>query len=157
MDRTHHLHQDYEWITWVIRKLVDGVQHEESILQLPFPTNCLNWILGHILAGRNTAIKLLNGEPIWDDELLALYQSGSEPIREGSKAHPWESLVKDLDDSQRRINNALEMFSEDQMDEVVETDRGLKPVWQHVSGYHWHETYHVGQVEILSQYAQSSR
>ena len=157
MDRTKLIEQDFEWNVRLIKQLVEGITHEESVLQLPFPTNCMNWILGHILVGRNTAIKILNEEPLWDEDVSVLYQSGSDPIQEGSEARQWDVLLIDLDESQSRINKALERYSGNQMNEIVETSRGLKPIWQHLAGLHWHETYHIGQIEILSQYAQSSR
>ena len=157
MDRTKLIKQDFEWNVRLIKRLVEGITHEESVLQLPFPTNCMNWILGHILVGRNTALEILNQEPLWDEDVLVLYRSGSDPIREDGEARPWEVLLVDLNESQSRINKALELISESQMDEVVETSQGLKPIWQHLAGLHWHETYHVGQIEILNQYAQSSR
>lgn len=54
---------DYTGNTWLINKLADGLTHAESVLQPPFPANCLNWILGHILSRRNTALTLLQAEP----------------------------------------------------------------------------------------------
>ncbi|OGO18166.1 MAG: hypothetical protein A2Z14_18895 [Chloroflexi bacterium RBG_16_48_8] len=113
--------------------------------------------MGHILAGRNTTIELLGGEPLWDGEVLALYRSGSEPISDDSKVRKWDALLMDLEQSQSRINNTLDVFSNEQMDEAVETERGLKPIWEQVKGLLWHETYHVGQIEIYSQYAQCYR
>ena len=157
MDRIELIKQDFEWNARLIKQLVEGITHEESVLQLPFPTNCMNWILGHIIVGRNSAVEILKEEPIWDDDILILYRSGSDPIREDSEARQWDVLLMDLDESQSRINEALKRFSENQFDEVVETNRGSKPIWEHLVGLHWHETYHIGQIEILSQYAQSSR
>jgi hypothetical protein len=157
VDRKELIKQDFEWNVRLIKQLVEGITNEESVLQLPFPTNCMNWILGHILVGRNTVVEILNEESLWDEDVLVLYRSGSDPIREDSEARHWDVLLMDLDESQSRINKALELISESQMDEAVETSRGLKPIWQHLSGLHWHETYHIGQIEIMSQYAQSSR
>jgi hypothetical protein len=157
VDRAELIKQDFEWNVRLIKQLVEGITHEKSVLQLPFPTNCLNWILGHILVGRNNAIEILNEEPLWDEDVLVLYRSGSDPIREDSGARQWDMLLIDLEESQKRIDKILDAFTEDQMAVIVETDRGSKPIWQHLTGLHWHETYHIGQIEILSQYAQSSR
>ncbi|NIQ10155.1 MAG: hypothetical protein GWN61_15565, partial [candidate division Zixibacteria bacterium] len=33
------------------------------------------------------------------------------------------------------------------------TDRGEKPVGQHLSGLAWHETFHTGQLDLLRSLA----
>ena len=35
---------DYRTNTGLIHRIVDGVSDEESLLQPPFPANCLNWV-----------------------------------------------------------------------------------------------------------------
>jgi uncharacterized damage-inducible protein DinB len=157
MNRANQLKENFKWNTSLIQKLVDGIEHEESIFQLPFPTNCLNWVLGHILVGRNKALSLLKGDQFRDDETLALYKSGSEPIKQDGKARNWDSLIMDLDESQIWINKALDDFTEDELQEIAETDQGSESIYQLLTGRHWHETYHLGQLEILSQHVRSSR
>jgi hypothetical protein len=157
MNKVDEIKRDYEWNTRLIKRLTEGISHEESILQLPFPTNCLNWILGHILVGRDTTIELLGGEPLWAEDVLSLYRSGSEPIRDDSHSRRWDVLIKDLEESQDRIIKALDMSSEEDIDVLVETEQGSKPIWQLMKGLHWHETYHLGQIEITNQYAQTMR
>jgi hypothetical protein len=51
----------------LIRMQTDGLSHKDSLLQPPFRGNCLNWVLGHILVGRNTALKLMQETLIWDE------------------------------------------------------------------------------------------
>ncbi len=53
----------------VLKKNLDGVTHEESLIQPEGGGNCLNWVLGHIVATRDNAIRLLNQEPVWNSEL----------------------------------------------------------------------------------------
>jgi len=127
------------------------------VLQLPFPTNCLNWILGHIVARRNTALELVGAQSIWGEEILSRYRSGSEPIRDAKTARRLEDLTEDLAESQRRIAEALDGVLEAVLERNAETDRGVKPVWQHLQGLHWHETFHIGQLEVLKDYALSRR
>jgi hypothetical protein len=68
-----------------------------------------------------------------------------------------EDLLQDVDETQHRIAAALEACQEADLQRVAETERGAKPVWQHVEGLHWHETYHMGQFQILRNYALSQR
>jgi hypothetical protein len=147
----------YETNTWLIEKLTAGLTHTESVLQLPFPANCLNWILGHVLSRRNTALQLLAAGSLWDEEILSLYRSGSAPITAGENARRFEDLLGDLQESQRRITEALDRSTPEVLETRKETDRGAKPVWQHLEGLHWHETYHVGQLEVLRGFIMAER
>jgi len=149
VDKRETIRNDYETNTWLIKRLIADLSHEESVLQLPFPGNCVNWVLGHILVSRHTTLRLLGEQAIWDEEILARYGSGSAPIRDGANARRMEDLVRDVDETQRRITAALETCAESDLMRTVETDRGVKPVWEHVGGLHWHETYHMGQFQLL--------
>ena len=145
--------QDYGTNTWLIKQLIDGLTENESHLQLPFKTNCLNWILGHILSRRNHALELLSHPGFWDIETMSLYRTGSGPIIDNGNARSFKLLYSDLTASQDFLDTALEIKSQNDLAEVVETDRGEKPIWQHLKGLHWHETYLIGQLEILRAYA----
>ena len=58
------LSQSYGSTHWLINRLVDGLSNADSLVQPPFEANCLNWVVGHILAGRNEALSYLGAEPI---------------------------------------------------------------------------------------------
>ena len=51
------IQQDYEFHTRFIHSFVDGISHEESVLQLPFQHNCMNWIVGHIVTNRSHVLE----------------------------------------------------------------------------------------------------
>ena len=74
----------------VLKKNLEGVTHDESLLQPPGGANCLNWVLGHVVATRDVALELLHQQPIWSKEDAALYRRGSAPIRDASKARPFD-------------------------------------------------------------------
>ena len=82
--------------------MTEGTSDEEALLQLPFPTNCTNWVVGHILAGRNTALKILGAQPIWGDEIVSLYRSQSDPVTSAADARSFRDLRSDLDGQRRR-------------------------------------------------------
>jgi len=48
----------------IIKAQTEGLSHADSLLQLPFRGNCLNWVLGHIAANRNTMLLFLGEEAI---------------------------------------------------------------------------------------------
>ena len=155
--KAQQLIDDYAGNTWLIERHVEGLSHEESVLQPPFPANCLNWVLGHIISRRNSALQLLSAVPIWPEEVTNRYRSGSDPIKNAGEARELPALLQDLAQTQARIAQALEEAPPEKLNEVVETDRGTKPVWGHLAGLHWHETYPTGQLDILRAMALAQR
>jgi len=149
---TESLTQSFALTHRLIKMQTDGLTNADSLLQLPFRGNCLNWVLGHILDGRNTALKRLGGSPVWDKSEIARYKQGSEPISCAEQALPLEKLLADLDQSQQRIAAALAEMSPEGLAATVDAGES-KSLEQTLAGLHWHETYHTGQLEILRQLA----
>ncbi|MCP4538817.1 MAG: DinB family protein [Chloroflexi bacterium] len=138
---------------WVLKKQTDGLTHEDSLLQLPFRGNCLNWVLGHIVAGRNSILGLLGDSPIWGEEEQAPYRRGSEPITCDKNVHSLEELLNDFHRSQTLLVAALEHIPQEKLEKIIETFRGEKSLGDHVAFLQWHEAYHIGQLELLRQLA----
>ncbi len=150
------LGQAFKTNHWLIHQLVDGLSHADSIVQPPYQGNCLNWVLGHIIVSRNRVLKLLEVIPVWSNDEINLYDTGSKPITGDEQGIKFENLLATLDLAQDRIQTALDEIGSDQLDLVVETSRGIRPVGKHIAGLNWHETYHIGQLELLREIAQSS-
>jgi uncharacterized damage-inducible protein DinB len=150
------LTQSYATNHWLIKHLTDSLSDADSVVQPPYDGNCLNWVLGHIIAGRHTSLKLLGAKPVWSQEEIDRFKTGSPPVTNVEQALPLEKLFNDLDLSQERIAEALTLKSEFELLEEAETDRGVKPIAQHLNGLHWHETYHTGQLELLRDLAKAS-
>jgi len=133
----------------IIHMQIEGLTHEDSLRQLPFRGNCLNWVLGHIVASRNNALLLLGEAPIWDDEEAAPYISDSEPITSAENAHRLEKIVQALDRSQEQLIGALERITAADLEKMADE----RPVGDQLAGLYWHEAYHTGQTEYLRQLA----
>ena len=147
------LSQSFKLTHSIIHMQTKGLSHADSLLQLPFRGNCLNWVLGHIVVGRNTVLELLSEPPVWDKGETARYESGSEEITREAQALPLDKLLHDLDQTQQQITAALERITAKDLASVVPFRGGQRPVGQAVAGQHWHETYHTGQLELLRQLA----
>ncbi len=145
--------QSYASTHWLIKKHAKGLSHADSVIQSPFEANCFNWVLGHILAGRHEVLSHLGGPTLWNEEEIALYKTGSAPITEADQGLVLGRLLADLDETQELIVERLEQVSADELAEIVATRFGERPMGQHISGLHWHETYHTGQLEILRELA----
>jgi len=156
-ERGELIRQDYESNAWLVRRTLDGVTHEESLWQLPFKANCVNWVLGHILVGRHVALERLGRAGLWDEAAVARYRGGSAPIMDGEDALSLEVLLADVERSQGLLEEALNACSATDLERVVETNRGEQPLWQVVAGLRWHESYHIGQLGTLRLYINARR
>jgi hypothetical protein len=145
--------QSYRITRRIIKLQTDGLTHEDSLLQPPFRGNCMNWVLGHIIAGRDTALELLGQSPLWMEEETSRYRTGSEPLTSSERALPLERLLGDLDRSQQCTESALQRISAEELAQVAEFRGSEQTLGQALAGLHWHETYHTGQLELLRQLA----
>lgn len=130
----------------VLQMQVKGLTHEESLLTPPFRANCLNWVLGHIVAYRGRSLTLLGVEPVWDDDQAAAYSRESEPLQ-AQDAQSLEQIMAALDVSQERLVTALAELTAEELERVVD-DQTLA---QRLTFAYWHEAYHTGQTELLRQ------
>jgi len=128
---------------------VEGLSHEDSLLQ-PHPGgNCLNWVAGHIVATRNDVLRLLGQEPIWSAEDAAHYKRGSKPIQSAAGARPFESILTDFARSQERVRAGIGNLSSESMAEK----RGDSTLGMALHFLQFHEAYHIGQAALLRRMA----
>jgi hypothetical protein len=149
--------KDYEFHTMLIHRFVDGITHEESVHQLPFEHNCMNWILGHIVTNRSHVLETVGAMHAWQEEVRALYHQETQPITPESPSVRFEKLVSYLDESLELLKVALQEVSEEWLAENHTNYRGEKSRYAHVTSFHWHESFHLGQLEILEAFIESKR
>ena len=137
---------------FVVNAQLDGLSHEDCLLQLPFRGNCANWVLGHIISSRSSMIKQITGETYWDDETDALYKFGSEPITDGENALHLDPLLEHLKNSAESLKNAIEGATQEQLEAIWNEER-QSTVLDFLLFMTWHEGYHAGQFEYLRQLA----
>jgi hypothetical protein len=138
----------------IIERQVEGLSHEDSLLQTPYNINCLNWVIGHIVAGRDHALESLGAEPVMSDAERSRYARESDPIRrEGPDVMPLPRLMELLRGSQHRLESALGPMSHDDLS--VETTWGatLTTLGALVHFRYFHDSYHTGQTDLLRQVA----
>jgi hypothetical protein len=157
VERAKDLIQDYEFTAMLVQRLVDGLTHSETLIQLPFDVNCLNWVLGHIVTNRSHALEVIGVEHAWREDVRRLYNTGTENIKPDGESMQVDVLLKHLDESIELLKSALEGVCEEYLSERFSNYRGEKSREAHLSGFHWHETYHIGQLEIFRALAISQR
>lgn len=133
----------------LVEKFASDMTHEESIATPSFKANSFNWVLGHILVGRDRVLNLLDRPAILTSQERVLYKTGSDTLSP-ERAVSIERLMKALRDSQALIKDELQLATEKTLNGLYDQAR-QQTVADRISGLHWHETYHVGQLEILRQ------
>ena len=138
----------------VIQAQTEGLNHADSLLQLPFRGNCLNWVLGHLLDNRDIVLEALGEPRIMSEDNAAVYRRGSEPIA-GATAEllPLQDLLDQLAQSQERLATALGRATNADMAREVVRNGNTTTLGKRVFFLYFHETYHVSQTELLRQLA----
>lgn len=150
---THALRRNFN----VLMAQIDGITHEESLIQPPFFGNCFNWVLGHLLQSRNKMLTILGDRPIWTAEQIARYDRDSAPITaDGDDIFRFEQLVADLESTQTTLMNRISAMNSDDLEVLAKKIYPTVPDWsigESLQFMLWHETYHAGQTELLRQLA----
>ncbi len=142
----------FERTTYVVNAQAEGLSHADSVLQPQPRGNCFNWVLGHIVENRDEILQMVGETAVLSEEEAALYYRGSAPIVDGDTAVPFDRLLADFNDQHGRIVAALGQVDASQFDEAVHAGKG-DTLGDRLAFLHWHETYHVGQLELLRQLA----
>jgi DinB superfamily len=136
----------------VVKAQTEGLTNEDSLIQFP-NGNCLNWVIGHIVEGRDDVLEVL-GEPHAAGAVVERYQRGSEPVTCADTAVlPLAQLLQLLERSQERIEIALSHIEPSALARKSADDSRGRSIGQRVFFLYFHETYHVGQTELFRQRA----
>lgn len=153
-----------EWIGtlntnhWLIGKQMEGLTHEDTLLELPFRGNRLNWVLGHIAEHRDWMLRAVDCTTLMPAKEAMIYRRGSDPITDTSEVVQMETLMGYLDSAKAclttQMESATEVFlSEKPSDGILMESQRDRTRLQRLQGLIWHETYHMGQMELLRQLA----
>jgi hypothetical protein len=138
----------------IIKSQTQGLTHADSVLQLPFRGNCMNWVLGHIAGNRSNMLQRLGDKPILSEAQLKRYGYGSEPVcGDGGDILTLEQLLALLEQSQKALAARLQKTTAEELAREVQSHLGTTTLGQLVFFLYWHESYHTGQTEALRQLA----
>lgn len=139
----------------IIQQQTAGLSDADSLVQLPFRGNCMNWIVGHIVTNRHNVLKLLNGEFPAEAARMQRYVRESQPIT-GPEAGvlPLAELLALLALAQTQLAARLEELTPAALAESVAFfgNRSMS-VAEWLMFFYFHDSYHTGQTEILRQAA----
>ena len=138
----------------IIKSQTEGLSHADSLLQLPFRGNCLNWVLGHIADNRNTMLRFLGEEAILSEAHVKRYEFNSEPVcGDAGDILMLEQLLMVLEQGQSALTAKLQKMTVEELAREVQSFLGTTTLDQLIFYLHWHESYHTGQTEALRQLA----
>lgn len=152
--RVEALLTQLNYIQYALGANTAEVTHDDSLDQPQKGGNCLNWVVGHIVATRNQTLGLLGKEPIWSDEKASRYRRGGEPINGPEEAVvPFEEILADFNASQEAIVAGLGEITDEELDVLVPWFGEQSPKSVALAGLVFHETYHLGQTGLLRRVA----
>ena len=137
----------------IIKGKTEGLTQADSMLQLPFPGNCMNWNLGHLLVYRMEYLGLIDGKSQPDPDEFAIYGGGSQPLTDSDLAIPLDTLLARLDAASAMVIAALQAMQPERLTEIYDEESGTT-VDDRLRFYLvFHESYHAGQLELLRELA----
>ena len=138
----------------VIQMQTEGLSQADSLLQMPFRANCMNWVVGHILTNRDSILKSLGEKPQLHDQEVEVYDRESMPIVEETEGViPLEKMLDLLVYGQESIAAVLAGMDTEEFSKEIQVGDYKRTLGERLFFLYFHETYHVGQTEILRQLA----
>ena len=150
-----YLAEAYARNVQIIKQQTEGLSQADSLVQLPFRANCMNWIVGHIVTNRHNVLKLLSGQFPPEAERVARYVRESQPVLcEEQGVLSLVELLDLLDQGQVQIAARLVEITPPELERSVAFFGGRAiSVSEWLLFFYFHDTYHTGQAEILRQAA----
>ena len=137
----------------MIQMHVKDITQAESLLQLPFEGNCLNWVVGHILDTYSICLEWLGEPAIRSEAEVRTYGYGSEPLTDSAKAYDLSDMLKRLDLASNQIMVNLANLTPAELEREIEIWRGKVSLFEALFFMLWHASYHTGQLEQLRELA----
>ena len=136
----------------VVKRNLEGLTHEESLVQPEPGGNCLNWIVGHLVWAYAGALPLVGQKPMLEQSRLSQYARGAAPMTDPAQALDFGELVAAWDEGARRMDSGLADFPSETLgqpplgsptNDPNETIRSL------LATIMFHQAYHTGQTGVL--------
>ena len=128
-----------------IKEQTENISHQVSLKQPPHDGNTIYWITGHLVVARCNFLMMLNVPSIWSfDQCRNFIPGSSSAIRE-TESLPYRTMLDGLDRTQSLLIDALKHASAKDLQRITDE----QTIAEHLLTYHAHESYHLGQLEIL--------
>ncbi|MEO7102258.1 MAG: DinB family protein [Gemmatimonadaceae bacterium] len=140
----------------ILRMNTEGITQAESLIQPQAAGNCMNWVVGHLLAVYHHVLPLVGQKPVLPESQLSRYDRGSAPIKDMSGALDINEMLSVWDETCKRIDTGLASLTTAQLDAPAPVSPMNNPnetIGSLLAFFCWHQAYHVGQTGVLRRVA----
>ncbi|HEX4020233.1 MAG TPA: DinB family protein [Acidobacteriaceae bacterium] len=140
----------------VVKRNVDELTEEESLIQPQPGGNCLNWVVGHLLYVYDQTLPMLGQTPVLGVDTLKRYGRGTAQIENAAEALNFALLMAAWDEATQRMEAGVESLSPEVLDQPAPwspTNNSEETVRSLLSTILFHQAYHVGQTGLLRRIA----
>lgn len=143
-------------IQGVVKRNVDGLTEEESLIQPQLGGNCLNWVVGHLLYVYDQVLPTLGQAPVLGKDTLKRYARGTSQLQNSAEAMDMQKLMSAWDEAANRVDAGLETLTAEALDRPAPFSPNNDPhetVRTLLSKVFFHQAYHAGQCGLLRRIA----
>ena len=133
----------------MVRKIIDDISEEESMVRGGDELNHIRWQTGHLLYCEIYIANLLGNEPEDDSALKKMFGGGSVISDDGQLYPPMSELKERLYAVQKKGAELAEKISENVMESPVEGGEDDAPRWRQLTFLLMHAFYHAGMIVNL--------
>lgn len=145
---------DYSRNSWLVQRHLEGLSHADALIRPNGTGNCINYIFGHILLCRVEMLEMLGRPASVCVDALKRYDTGAEPIGpESTDICSLEQLREWWIEVDGEFLAALREASAETLQRIVKTSHGEVELHRRLHFFYFHETFHIGQFEILRHLA----
>lgn len=137
---------------YVLDKNLDGITHQDSLVHPDSGGNSINWVLGHMVGGRNNLAMALTGEPVFSPARFAMYEGKADSGYTDEDALP----LNELKDCCQALSDSLIGTLSGLDDEALGQPAPFSPLGnpEETLGslsatFAFHDAYHAGQTGVL--------
>lgn len=132
----------YQFNQQVILRGIKDISQEESLWNPPTGGNCINFIVGHIIASRANLLALLGADTFWTKEKCLPYIQGAAAVVTES-AYFIRDLEAAIIDIMPQLEHAVASSDLTRLDSDGDSHRDT------VATSICHEAYHAGQIHLV--------
>jgi Protein of unknown function (DUF664) len=143
----------------VVRLNLEGISHEQSLIQPQPAGNCSNWVVGHLIAVYNRVLPMLGQTPVDSAGDLTRYTRGSSALTRPSEAVRFGDLLSAWEEACVRIDAGLAALPPRKLEMLAPDSPTGDPnetVGSLLTVALFHQAYHAGQLGILRRIAGES-
>lgn len=139
--------RSYQGNTLYLKGILTGLNDEDMLLSTG-ESNTIGWILGHIALGRGQILQKLN-VACEIEETEKIFDRGAEK-RKDIKMNLQDTINK-YSERGEKITETLNSFKVDDLSRTldIQLPGGKNDVETFLSFFAWHETFHLGQIDLI--------